>query len=186
MNFNRHSNLQGAHAFLSASKYSWLNYSEEHLVEAYHNYQAIQRGTELHELAEKCIRLGVKLPKNRKTLNNYVNDSIANKMTTEQVLYYSSNCFGTADAISFNNGTLRIFDLKTGAGPTKIDQLEIYAALFCLEYEVDPHDIYIELRIYQNEDINVHSPDPMRIMDIMNKIVAFDQKIEEVKKEEQS
>lgn len=185
MNFNKHSNLQGMHAFLSASKYSWLNYSEEHLVDAFKNYCAIQRGTELHELASSCIRLGVKLPRSRKTLCMYVNDAIAHSMTTEQVLYYSTNCWGTADSISFSDGVLRIYDLKTGATPAKMDQLEIYAALFCLEYEVDPHDILIELRIYQSEEVSIHNPDPERIVDIMNKIVLFDQRIEGIKKEEQ-
>ena len=186
MNFNKHSNLQGMHAFLSASKYSWLNYSEERLEEAFRNYCAIQRGTELHELASSCIRLGVKLPKNKKTLSMYVNDAIAHKMTTEQVLYFSRNCWGTADSISFSEGVLRIYDLKTGISPTKMDQLEIYAALFCLEYEVDPHDILIELRIYQSEDVSINNPDPDRIMDIMNKIVLFDKHIEGMKREERS
>lgn len=184
MNFNKHSNLQGMHAFLSASKYSWLNYSEEHLVDAYRNFCAIQRGTELHDLAASCVRLGVKLPRSRKTLCMYVNDAIANKMTVEQVLYFSPNCWGTADSISFADGKLMIFDLKTGVSPAKLDQLEIYAALFCLEYEVDPHDISIELRLYQSEEVTINNPDPERISDIMNKIVIFDQRIEAVKKEE--
>ena len=41
MNFNEHWNQVGKHAFLSASKYSWINYSEEKLVEAYNNYLAV-------------------------------------------------------------------------------------------------------------------------------------------------
>ena len=60
MNFNKHFNLEGKHAFLGASKYSWLNYDTDKLKEAYFNQQAKYRGTELHELASKCINLGVK------------------------------------------------------------------------------------------------------------------------------
>ena len=183
MNFNKHSNLEGKHAFLSASTYSWLNYTEERLETAYRNYQAKQRGTALHELAKDCINLGVRLPKDKKTLSMYVNDAIKLKMTTEQILYYSPNCWGTADAISFQDGFLRIHDLKTGETPTKIDQLEIYAALFCLEYGVQPYDICIELRIYQSENVMVHNPDPDRIMDIMNKIIAFDRRICDIQEE---
>ena len=186
MNFNKHSNLEGKHAFLGASKYSWLNYTDEKLISAYRNFLAVERGTKLHSLARQCVDLKVRLPKEEKALNQYVNDAIFFKMSTEQILYYSTNCWGTADAISFKDGFLRIHDLKTGASSVKIDQLEIYAALFCLEYEVDPNDICIELRIYQSDKILIHNPDPDRIIDIMNKIVTFDKRIEEIKKEERS
>jgi len=114
MNFNVHSRLEGQHAFLSASKYHWINYDEEKLISTFTKYQAIQRGTDLHELASQLIRLGVKLPKANKTFNLYVNDAIGFKMETEQPLYYSDNCFGTADAISFRKNILRIHDLKSG------------------------------------------------------------------------
>ena len=117
MNFNSHSNLIGAHAFLGASKYSWINYTTDKLVESYSNALAAQKGTELHDFAATCIKLGQKLPKSQKTLNMYVNDAIGFKMSPEQVLYYSDNCFGTTDAISFRNGLLRIHDLKTGITP---------------------------------------------------------------------
>lgn len=89
------------HAFLGASKYHWVNYDESKVAEAYAKFKAVQRGTELHEFAAQCIRLGIKLPKSQKTLNMYVNDAIGFKMTPEQVLYYSDNCFGTADATAF-------------------------------------------------------------------------------------
>lgn len=112
MNFNRHSNLEGQHAFLGASKYHWINYSEDKVAEAYSKFLATQKGTVLHDFAARCISLGQKLPKSQKTLNMYVNDAIGYKMTPEQVLYYSENCFGTADAISFRNGLLRIHDLR--------------------------------------------------------------------------
>lgn len=186
MNFNKHSALEGRHAFLGASKYSWLNYTEDKLISAYRNFQAIERGTKLHALARECINLKVRLPKDKKALNQYVNDAILFKMSTEQILYYSPNCYGTADAISFNDGFLRIHDLKTGMTPVKMDQLEIYTALFCLEYGVNPPDICIELRIYQSDNILIHNPDPDRIMDIMEKIVTFDARIEELKKEDRT
>lgn len=133
MNFNRHFELEGLHAFLGPSKYHWLNYSEEKMADSYLNFLAAQRGTELHAFAAQCIRLGQKLPKSQKTLNMYVNDAIGFRMTPEQPLFYSENCFGTADAISFRKDILRIHDYKSGAIPAHIEQLEIYAALFCLE-----------------------------------------------------
>ena len=52
-----------------------------------------------------------------------------------------------------------------------MEQLEIYAALFCLEYKVKPSDIEIELRIYQNDEILVHNPTAEDIVPIMDKIV---------------
>ena len=183
MNFNRHSNLEGAHAFLSASKYSWLNYDDEQLSEAYDRFISIQRGTELHELAKRLIKLGVKMPKKQETLNLYVNDAIGFKMTPEQPLFYSSNSFGTADCISFRKNFLRIHDLKTGVTPAKMTQLQVYTALFCLEYDVKPKDIGVELRIYQNDAVTVYEPDHKDIDDIMKKIVLFDERIEKMKSE---
>lgn len=181
MNFNKHSNLEGQHAFLGASSYHWLNYSEEKLVATYTNMLAKQKGTELHEFAATCIRLGQKLPKSNKTLNMFVNDAIGYKMQPEQVLYYSDNCFGTADAISFRKNFLRIHDYKSGATPAKMDQLMIYAALFCLEYRIDPSTIEIELRIYQFDDYDVCNPTAEAIFQIMNKIVSFDNIITKIK-----
>lgn len=177
MNFNRHSNLEGKHALLSASKYHWLNYDEEKLVSYYKNYRAAQTGSELHEHAKRCIQLGTKLMKSKKTLNMFVNDAIGFQMTPEQPLYYSENCFGTADAISFKNQILRIHDLKTGSTPAHMEQLMIYAALFCLEYGVKPKDIQIELRIYQSDEVFVENPEPELIQAIMDKVVWFDNRI---------
>lgn len=181
MNFNDHSILEGEHAFLGASKYHWIRYDEDKIEQAYLKQMDKVRGTRLHEFAAECIRLGEKLQGSHKTLNMYVNDAIAYKMTPEQVLYYSMNCFGTADAISFRRNKLRIHDLKTGVTPTHMEQLEVYAALFCLEYDKTPNDIQMELRIYQMDDVIVHIPTPSAIGDIMNKIVIFDKKIEEMK-----
>ena len=184
MNFNRHSSLEGQHAFLGASKYHWINYSEAKVAESYSNYLAVQKGTALHEFAAQCIRLGQKLPKSRKNLNMYVNDAIGYKMTPEQMLYYSENCFGTADAISFRDGLLRIHDLKTGVTPTHMEQLEIYAALFCLEYRMKPGEIDMELRIYQGDEILYHNPVADEIGPIMDKIITFDKIIDKIKERE--
>lgn len=185
MNFNKHLELAGEHAFLGASKYHWINYDEDKLIESYARYSAKQKGTILHDFAAQCITLGQKLPKSRKTLNSYVNDAIGYRMTPEQVLYYSPNCFGTADAISFRNGLLRIHDLKTGAIPAHMEQLLVYSALFCLEYRVKPVEINFELRIYQNDEILVHTPEVDEIAPIIDKIITFDKLLNKIKAEEE-
>ena len=184
MNFNKHSNLLGMHAFLGASKYSWINYDSDHLKMAWRNSIAIKRGTELHDLAAKCIRLNQRLPRSDKTLNMYVNDAIGYKMTPEQPLFYSENCFGTCDAISFRKNFLRIHDLKTGVAPAHMEQLLIYASLFCLEYGMKPSNIETELRIYQSDEIIGYIPEPEELVHIMDKIVYFDNLIKELKAEE--
>lgn len=181
MNFNDHSSVKGAHAFLSASKYHWINYDVEKLKTTYERYLAVEKGTKLHALACDLITMGVKLPKTNKTLNLYVNDAIGYKMTPEQPLYYSDNCFGTADAISFNRGMLRIHDLKTGETKASMTQLEIYAALFCLEYEKNPRDIDMELRIYQSDKVLVHNPNASDILIITDKIITFDRELNKLK-----
>ena len=181
MNWNDHSSLKDQHAFLSASKYHWVNYDDEKLDSVYLSWLAIQKGTELHELASKLIDLRQKLPETQKSLNLYVNDAIGFKMLTEQTLYYSENCFGTADAISFRDNFLRIHDLKTGKTQASIKQLEIYAALFCLEYGFHPNEIDIELRLYQYDEVLVHRPESEEIMYIMDKIKTFDKRIELLK-----
>ena len=180
MLFNNHKDLEGSHAFLGASKYHWINYDPEKLAATYKNYLATLKGTELHDFAAKAINLGVKLPKAKKTLNMYVNDAIGYSMTPEQVLYYSPNCFGTADSISFRNNFLRIHDLKTGETPAHIEQLMIYAALFCLEYKVKPGEIKFELRIYQFDDVMICNPTAEDILPIMDKIISFDKIINDI------
>lgn len=185
MNFNRHSALEGQHAFLGASKYHWINYSDKKLAETYAKSLAAQKGTILHDFAAQCIRLGQKLPKSQKTINQYVNDAIGFKMVPEQVLYYSPNCFGTADAISYRNGMLRIHDLKTGITPAHMEQLYIYAALFCLEYRLKPSEVSMELRIYQDDNVEIQTPDVTMIAPIMDKIVTFDKIIENMKLQEE-
>lgn len=184
MNFSRHSELEGQHAFLSASKYYWINYDEDKVATSFRNHIATLRGTQLHAFAAQCISLRQKLPKTQKTLNMYVNDAIGYKMTPEQMLYYSENCFGTADAVSFFRNTLRISDLKTGEIPAHMEQLLIYAALFCLEYRIKPGDIQMELRIYQHNEILLHEPTAEEILPIMDKIVTFDKILKQIKEEE--
>jgi hypothetical protein len=181
MIFNPHSDLIGKHAFLSASKYHWINYDEEKIVDAYDKHMTAARGTRLHALAHDLISLGVKLPNTQQTLNMYVNDCIGYRMRTEQILFYSYNAFGTADAIDFRDRELKIFDLKNGVTPTKETQLEIYAAFFCLEYKVRPAEIDYDLRIYQNDEIYVFDTDADRITHIIDRIVSFNKLIESMK-----
>ena len=177
MIWNNYSHLRGKHAFLSASKHHWVNYSDEKLVEAFLRSDATTRGTRIHEIASELIEMGIKLPRTNKTLDRYVNDAIGYRMTPEKILYYSDNCFGTADAISFKNNLLRIHDLKTGVTPVNVRQLEIYASMFCLEYSVNPNDIDMELRIYQNDEVMIHFPEKVDILNIMDKIVTFDKRL---------
>lgn len=182
MQFLPHSEYKGRHSFLSASKYHWIRYDDEKLDRTYLRTLAAARGTELHAFAAESIRLKVKL-QGRTSFARYVNDAIGYRMTPEQVLYYSENCFGTADAVGFRNNKLRIHDLKTGDSPVSMDQLLVYTSIFCLEYRFKPTDIDIELRIYQNDNIQVYVPEIHDIVHIMDKIVMFDKRIEAIKAE---
>ena len=180
MQFYDHYNLAGKHAFLGASKSSWLRYDESKILESYRKAQAAALGTRLHELAAEHITLGLPFgePDERDplmaTVAKFVNDAIAYKMSPETVLYYSEYAFGTADAVFFDEDSefLRIHDLKTGTGPTKFEQLEIYAALFCLEYGVSP-TVQMQLRIYQHGEPRIYIPESDDIRDIMGRIVNF-------------
>lgn len=184
MNFKKHLNLEGLHAPFSPSQSSWLRYDDEKALEVYANRKASEIGTKLHQWAKDTIDLGIKQPRSKKTLYAYVNDAIGFKMSTEVVLFYSKRFFGTADSISFRNGVLRIHDLKTGKIPAHIEQLEIYAALFCLEYKVKPGDIEMELRIYQNDEILYHNPTAEDILPIMDKIIHLNKLLEKMDNEE--
>lgn len=192
MKWNKHSpTLEGTHAFLSPSQYSWINYDEDKLVERVNANQAIQRGTELHEFAATAIKNRIKMPRNNITINEYINDAIGFRMRPEVLLFYSRWVYGTADAISFRKepkisktkNVLRIHDLKTGAHPAKLTQLEIYAALFCLEYKMMPSDIEIITRIYQFDDILEGNPTSEVIVPIMDKIKRFSTIIEDMQEE---
>lgn len=187
MIFNSHYRLKGQHAFLSASKFHWLQYDPEKLEQSFYNHDAAERGSRLHFVASELIDLKHRQAKGKIAFNRYVNDAIGFKMKTEQVLYYSDNCFGTADAIGFRNNQLRIFDYKSGRSKTHFVQLEIYAALFCLEYDIDPKSLsLIELRIYQDEHESgqvpaIKIPEIDRIEFIMQKIVHDDKIIDRLK-----
>lgn len=170
MKWKDHSELKDKHAFLSPSKYHWLNYDEQKLIDSYINHMYIQRGVELHEFAEKAIRLKIKMGKEKTTLSMYINDAIKYNMTPEQTLVYSDNCFGTADAICFDGKVLRIHDLKTGKIKANMKQLLIYCALFCLEYNVDPLSIKYICQIYQNQLVQRYDPKGEEILSIIIKI----------------
>lgn len=183
MNFNQHFNLEGLHAPFSASQSAWLRYDDAKAMEVYRNRKAAEMGSRLHAWAKETIDLGIKQPRSKKTIYAYVNDAIGFKMSTEVVLYYSDRFFGTADSISFRNGVLRIHDLKTGKTPVHMDQLMVYAALFCLEYKIKPGDIDFELRIYQNDEILYHNPTAEDILPIMDKIIHLNKILEQIDEE---
>lgn len=144
------------------------------------NKKAAEMGSRLHQWAKDTIDLGIKQPRSKKTLSSYVNDAIGFKMSTEVVLFYSPRFFGTADAICFRDNFLRIHDLKTGKIRAHMEQLEIYAALFCLEYKIKPGEINMELRIYQDNEILVHNPTAEDILPIMDKIVHLNKLLESI------
>ena len=184
MQFNIHSHLWNKHAFLSASKYHWVNYSPEQLIKRYEAVAAAAKGTEIHAHAAWLIENRHKMANHKKALNMFVNDAIGFRMSPELVLYYSDNCFGTADALSYTEvpdgkDILRIHDLKTGTTPVKMTQLEVYAAMFCLEYGKIPSELEIYCAIYQGNAVIPHIPDPQVIVDIMVTIVDHDKTLNE-------
>ena len=204
MKWNDHHQLEGKHAFLSASQYHWINYTPEKLILRYISQYADAIGTAIHQLASDCIRSRTKLHSKDKhlieiclynagipkgcydpdfllpTLVAFVNDAIGYRMSSEVILYYSNNAFGTTDAIVYNerDRILRIHDLKTGINPAKMEQLWVYAAYFCLEYNMNPKDITIELRIYQNSEVIVDNADASLIQQIMDIVVKADKEIQ--------
>lgn len=189
MKFNEHYNLKGKHAFLNPSDPTWLRYDPEKLAKKRRSEQAIIEGTELHALADGLIKKKRKQLDDGDYFNMYVNDAIGFRMRSEQKLYYSDLCFGTADAIKYDsrNKLLRIHDLKTGVTKPHHEQLEIYAALFCLEYDVKPSDIDFECRIYQkNKPVNIWNPGTDIIFPIMDTIVSDDKYLRELIEEEES
>lgn len=212
MNFTEHSDLIGTHAFLSPSQNAWTNYTEEKLIQRYLSSKAVERGTRLHEFAAEAIELNRK-QSGRDTLSMYVNDAIGYKMKPEQPLFYSFNCYGTADTIAYRRNILRIHDLKTGEVEAHMKQLYIYSALFFLEYGklvsdlrkkgygdndislmlgVRPNELHFEpektddivLRIYQFNEFKEDHPDPQEIRNLMNIIVDDNRVLMKLKAEE--
>ena len=213
MIFDTHSDLEGQHAFLSPSQFHWIRYTKDKLVDRYLKALAVQRGTELHAFAHEAIRLNRMQPRNKDTVNMFINDAIGFKMASEQPLFYDYACFGTTDAISYKRNFLRIHDLKTGETEAHMEQLRIYAALFCLDYQarvrdlrkkglsdmdiagrfdISPKELHfdplqmsgIELRIYQLGEIRAETADPQEIRDLMDIIVSSVEVIKNVKAEE--
>lgn len=180
MVFNNHKNLEGLHAPFGASKYAWLRYDDNKVLDVYTNLKAAEYGTRLHAWAKETIDLKIKQPRSIKTIYSYVNDAIGFNMDTEVILFYSPYFFGTADSISFKKNFLRIHDLKTGKTPASMEQLFIYVALFCLEYKIKPAEIQIECRIYQNDDILIANPTVENIVPIMDKIIHINNLLENV------
>ena len=203
MQWNDHKQLEGKHAFLGASNFHWINWNDQIFENRYYSQFSTTIGTAIHALAHDCILNRTKLNKHDRhlieitlyhayipkhaydpddilmNLIQFVNDAIGYHMSSEILLYYNNYCFGTCDAISFSEKEriLRIHDLKTGTTTAHMEQLLIYAALFCLEYHKNPHQFKTELRIYQNFNIVVEEPDANDIETFMNLIQERSQTI---------
>lgn len=194
MIFNKHSDLAGKHAIFGASKYHWINYDDDKILSYFDNMLAASRGTELHKFAAEAIRLGVKL-QGKNTLAMYVNDSIGWKLSPEQPLAYITdrsrwpNFFGTADAIGYkpprgsSPGLIRVSDYKSGVNEASFYQLMCYLALFCLEYRFRPFGLDMEMRIYQNDEVNLEIADPDHVFHIMDRIVSADKLLNQRREE---
>lgn len=190
--YNDHARLEGTHAFLSPSNYHWLRYDKEKLLKRLETAKAAARGTSLHKLAAHAISEGVQLMPDGSTISMYVNDAIKYGMEPERALFFSMDCYGTADAIGFEiydepNGNalgfLRIFDLKTGVSPCSVEQLYVYAAVFCLEYDYRPYEIEGELRLYQNDDIDCYEIDVVTLTEVISIILSHQSTIDEYRLE---
>lgn len=195
MIYNRHSEIEGTHAVFGASQHAWLRYDEDKAMERFVRKDIPRMGTVLHDYACGRINNRIKMSKHDKnavlnelmlnyipneiidiprimdTLVPYVNDAIGFRMSAEVPLKYSKYFYGTADAIDYNERTniLRIHDLKTGEIPASMEQLEIYAAFFFLEYKnIKLADTKMELRIYQNGNVLEHFPTSEDILPIMD------------------
>lgn len=207
MIWNDHRYLQGQHAFLGASKPQWIKWDDQTLIQRFNTSHAADVGTAIHALAKDLIEARMVITENdehlidmtifknvRKAYPNgydkvailtnlipYVRDAIGFRMSPEVILYYSDNCFGTTDAISFDEKEkiLRISDLKTGTMPVHEEQLFIYDALFCIEYGRDPRKIKFENRFYQNGKITLFTPDSSLIKNFMDIAIKDNTKIEE-------
>jgi hypothetical protein len=203
MQWNKHLSFEGKHALLSPSKYSWINDSDDEFMQRLCNSYLATMGTLIHKEARDFIFYKRPMTKNERrymevrlmsqgipeavfevvdfekifsNVCNYVKDAVSFRMDPEVVLFYSELCFGTSDAILYDEKKriLRVHDLKTGFTPAKMDQLYVYAALFFLEYSyVKMSDTKIELRIYQNNEVVIDEPGIDIILPIMETIKRF-------------
>lgn len=197
MKWNDHKEYEGKHAFMGGSNYHWLNYDSQAFENRYYSRYSQDIGTTLHQLAHECIVNRIKINKHdihliEMAMNKafipkdaydpnlilmnlipFVNDAIGFHMSSEVLLFVNQFCFGTADAIGYNEieRTLRVHDYKSGSTPAKIEQCYIYIAMFCIEYKVDPRKLkLIEARIYQNCECLIDNPSADVILDIMSVI----------------
>lgn len=203
-----YSRLKDAHAFCGASNYRWRNYDAEKLIQSKINSYAKEIGTLLHKRAEHYILKPKKMIKSSKisiydyltidndipesaididrlfpNLMNYVNETISFGMDPEITLYFSDELFGKADAISWEDGVLRISDLKTGDTPASFMQLENYATFFCLDYKIKPSQIKkLEFRIYQNNEVLFADPDPHILNPIIEQAIEFNKILSDFKR----
>ena len=114
----------------------------------------------------------------------YIKDANGFRLDPEVDLKYAEDFYGTADAILYKKDEfLRIHDLKTGTTPASLRQLEIYAAFCCLEYNIDPASVFIELRIYQNDEILIGNPTGEDIKALMDQVRRTRFIFEKIKKE---
>lgn len=210
MIFNKHKEYEGKHALLSASQHSWLRYDQETLLNRYISSFSTEVGTAIHELAHHLIVNKIKInryskcliiawlslrgiPRNvynpEEILSNleaFVNDCISFHMSSEVLLFYSPEAFGTTDAIrvDLKEKKLMISDYKNGKTDVSMEQPLIYAAYFFLEYKIidgmviNPLEWKIELRIYQNSEIQLYEPDPKEVVRIMDIIKEHVEKIQ--------
>lgn len=180
MSSNPYSKYKGQHAPFSPSQPYWLRYDEQKLLEVYRSLKAAELGTRLHALAAEHIDMRISMPKNKKTLNAYVNDSIGMRMSPEEVVFYSPRFFGTADALRFDEKRAKLYinDLKTGRTKPHMEQLWIYAALFCLEKGIRPGDLEIITKLYFQDDVIEDNPTTEDIVGISDKIRSFDKVLE--------
>lgn len=184
----------GEHAFLAPSNSAWEGYDDKKTINVFVGKKAKDAGTAIHKFA--CRRILRRMPLKEHdtdsmvffmienyvpgyaianmdistvfgTVRSYVNDALRYGLYPEKEVYYGPFAYGTADAIG-DDDILRIHDLKTGVVPASFKQLEKYAALYCLDYEVRPEDIESELRIYQNNDILVERPESSVIRHYMD------------------
>jgi hypothetical protein len=166
-----------------AHKVASIKSVKEGVESAIYNKYRVGEDAKTAEYGRTLIDNVGKLPKEVfETAKYYINDGISFHMSVEQPLYYSIYIFGTADTISYREDThhLQIHDYKSGERAAHMDQLMVYAGLFCLEYEIKPRDIKTELRIYQSGEIVTHEPDTDELQAIISTIVETNRILERI------